>query len=237
MLNGFVNEGMAYLQPFLHWMHQHPHWTAFFTFWIASSESFVILGALIPGSTIIAALGVLAGSGVLRIDLIFLASTLGAITGDASSYFLGYYFRDSIVNMWPFSRNPQWLLYGRQFFEKYGGLSVCMGRFLGPLRAITPITAGMMRMPKGRFFVANVLSAIGWSALYIFPGVLVGAASAEYMPNGKQVVNICLFILGVVILLWLLLILLAVLLRKRYPVWQKILGGMNILSWRLSRKK
>lgn len=168
-----------YLQPLSIWLYDNPHWALLVTFLISFSESLAIVGSIIPGSVTMTAIGILAGSGVMRIDLTLLAAALGAIAGDTASYALGYKFHHRLVYIWPFSRYPHWLKYGKEYFRKHGGKSVLIGRFIGPLRSIIPVIAGMMHMNHWQFLVANVVSAIGWSILYVMPGILIGAAGSE----------------------------------------------------------
>lgn len=172
-----------YVQPITIWLKSNPNWALLFTFLISFLESLAIIGNIIPGSVTMTAIGILAGSGVLRIDLTLFAAILGAIGGDSLSYFLGYIFKDRIRNMWPFRKNPSWLIYGQNYFEHHGGKSVIIGRFVGPLRPIIPMIAGMMRMSQLRFFTVNVISAIGWSIIYVMPGIFIGAASSELSPE------------------------------------------------------
>ncbi|MDF1929064.1 hypothetical protein PGH45_01850 [Legionella pneumophila] len=77
-----------YVQPLTYWLQANPHWSLFITFLIALSESLAVIGSIIPGSVTMTAIGILAGSGIMRIDLTLLAATLGAICGDSLSYFL-----------------------------------------------------------------------------------------------------------------------------------------------------
>lgn len=189
-----------YLQPLTTWLYANPHWALAITFLIALSESLAIIGSIIPGSVTMTAIGILAGSGVMRIDLTLLAATLGAIVGDGISYALGYTFRNSLVNVWPFSRYPTWLSYGKDYFARHGGKSVLLGRFIGPLRSIIPVIAGMLHMNHWHFFIANVLSAIGWSILYVMPGVLIGAASTELSVETASRLFVLIIIL--LVLLW-----------------------------------
>ena len=190
-----------YIQPLSLWLYTHPNWALFITFLISFSESLAIIGTIIPGSVTMTAIGILAGSGVLRIDLTYLAATLGAIAGDGGSYALGAIFSDRINTMWPFSKYPKWLIYGRDFFEQHGRSSVFIGRFFGPMRSIIPVVAGMMHMNHWQFFIANTLSAIGWAILYVTPGVLIGAASTELPPDAAS--RLCLFILLLIAMIWL----------------------------------
>ncbi|WP_454780863.1 VTT domain-containing protein [Legionella sp. WA2022007384] len=174
-----MNLFVDYVQPLTVWLQQNPHWSLFITFLISLTESLAIIGSIVPGSVTMTAIGILAGSGIMRIDLTLLAAILGAVAGDSLSYILGYYYSERLTEIWPFSKYPQWIQYGKDFFETHGGKSVLIGRFVGPLRSIIPVIAGILHMKQWRFFVANVLSAIGWSLLYIMPGVAIGAASHE----------------------------------------------------------
>ena len=174
-----MNYFSEYLQPVTQWIYLHPHWALLATFFISFSESLAFIGSIIPGTVTMTAIGILAGSGMMRVDLTLLAATLGAIAGDSASYGIGYVFSDRLVSMWPFRSYPKWLHYGQDYFEHHGGKSVLIGRFIGPLRSIIPIIAGMMQMNRWHFLMANVASAIGWAFLYVMPGVLIGAASNE----------------------------------------------------------
>jgi membrane protein DedA with SNARE-associated domain len=190
-----------YVQPLTNWLQANPHWSLFFTFFIALTESLAIIGSIVPGSVTMTAIGILAGSGIMRIDLTLLAATLGAVCGDSLSYFLGYFYSEQLIDMWPFKKYPNLLRYGKDFFSKHGGKSVLIGRFVGPLRSIIPVIAGIMHMKQWRFLIANVISAIGWSILYVMPGVLIGTAGHELSTEGAT----RLFILILVILaaIWL----------------------------------
>lgn len=206
-----MNSFSTYIEPLLSWLQVHPHWALFFTFIISFAESLAIVGSIIPGSLTMTAIGILAGSGVMRVDLTLIAATMGAIAGDSSSYLIGYTFSDRLVNFWPFSRYPNLLSYGKEYFGKHGGKSVLVGRFVGPLRSIIPVIAGMMRMSQWRFFLANFFSAIAWAFLYVLPGVLIGAASSELSPeSAARLFVVVLFFIGVIWLLsviikWLLI--------------------------------
>ncbi|MCC5791086.1 MAG: VTT domain-containing protein [Legionellaceae bacterium] len=190
-----------YMQTITHWLSLHPHWALLITFLISFSESLAIIGSIIPGSVTMTAIGILAGSGVMRVDLTLLAAILGAIAGDSASYFIGYWYRERLVNIWPFTRYPQLLRYGQSYFIEHGGKSVLIGRFAGPLRSIIPIIAGMMQMPQLNFIIANVISAIGWSILYVMPGVLIGAASADL--SAEVATRLFVYILIAILMAWL----------------------------------
>lgn len=183
------------------WLHIHPELALLITFLVSFGESLAILGTIIPGSITMTAVGVLAGSGIMRIDLTLLAAILGAVAGDGASYMLGFAFSDRLSDMWPFKRYPKWLNAGKEYFARHGGKSVLIGRFVGPLRSIIPVIAGMMRMNRWQFLLANSLSAIGWALLYVMPGVLIGAASSELSTEGAT--RLFAIILLILVIAWL----------------------------------
>lgn len=190
-----------YIQPLTHWLQVNPNWSLFITFIVALSESLAIVGSIIPGSVTMTAIGILAGSGIMRIDLTLLASTLGAVCGDSLSYALGYIYSDRLSQMWPFKKYPNWLMYGKDYFSRHGGKSVLIGRFVGPLRSIIPMIAGMMHMKQWRFLIANIISALGWSVLYVMPGVLIGTAGHELSAEGAT--RLFIIILIMLLMIWL----------------------------------
>ncbi len=190
------------VQPVVNWLHHHPNWSGIITFLISFSESLAIVGSIVPGSVTMTAIGILVGSGVIPCVSTFVWAILGAIAGDSASYFLGYYYRENIILYWPFRKYPQIITQGKAFFELHGGKSVFIGRFLGPLRSIVPIVAGMVMMAHGRFLVANVTSAILWSFLYITPGILLGAATSDL--SAETASKLLFYVLIALLVLWLL---------------------------------
>jgi membrane protein DedA with SNARE-associated domain len=189
-----------YLEPLTAWLHHHPQWSLFLAFFIAFIESLAFIGSIIPGTVVMTAVGILAGSGVMRIDLTLICAALGAIIGDVASYALGYTFSDRLLNTWPFNRHPTWLEYGQDYFNRHGSKSIFLGRFIGPLRSIIPVVAGMMRMKQLPFLSANIISGIAWSVVYVTPGILIGTASSELSAEGAT--RLFLFILILLALVW-----------------------------------
>jgi membrane protein DedA with SNARE-associated domain len=191
---------MEYIQPLTGWLHNHPEWALLLAFFISFAESLAVIGSIVPGSVMMTMVGILAGSGVMRIDLTLVAATLGAIAGDWGSYFLGYVLSDRLLLLWPFKTHPHWLEYGRKYFDRHGGKSIFFGRFIGPLRSIIPVIAGMMRMHRTEFLVANSISAIAWSIVYVGPGILIGAASAQL--SAESATRLFLLVIGALIVVW-----------------------------------
>lgn len=184
----------------LQWVALHPMMAYLAIFLVALSESLALVGLLVPGTVIMIAIGAIAGSGALSLKLTLLAAIAGAINGDGISYWLGRHYHQGLKTLWPFRQHPQMLIRGEVFFQKHGGKSVLFGRFVGPVRPVIPVIAGMLDMPAGRFVLVNIASAVGWAFAYIIPGVLLGGSLTLI---GAVSTRLSLMLLLLVLLIWL----------------------------------
>ncbi|WP_299230791.1 bifunctional DedA family/phosphatase PAP2 family protein [uncultured Halomonas sp.] len=141
---------------------------------IAMLESLAVVGVLVPGVLLITAAASMAGHQELALPAPLLAAFIGAVAGDSASFVLGYTQRERVTRCWPFSRHPEFLARGARFFQRQGVLSVFLGRFVGPVRPIVPLIAGMLHMPPRTFLWANLASAALWAPAYVLPGYLLG---------------------------------------------------------------
>ena len=163
-------------QDLLSWVSANPGWAHLAVFLVAMVESLAIVGLIVPGVIMMVGAGALIAAGALDFWPVCLWAIAGAVAGDGLSYWLGCRYRSRLTTIWPFTRYPESLETGVHFFEKYGGKSVAFGRFVGPVRAVIPLVAGMLGMTPGRFLLANVLSAILWAPAYLLPGIVFGAS-------------------------------------------------------------
>lgn len=160
----------------LHLLAGHPAWTLTVIFLAAFLEAIAVIGTFVPGSTAMFLAGALVGTGSLSLGWVFLSAIAGAIAGDGMSFWIGARYKARIVQLWPFRTHPQVLEAGHRYFQKHGAKSVVFARFIGPLRAIVPVVAGMLGMTPARFYAMNVLSALLWAPAHILPGVVFGAS-------------------------------------------------------------
>ncbi|ARU58162.1 DedA family multipass membrane protein/PAP2 superfamily lipid phosphatase [Oleiphilus messinensis] len=164
------------ITTFSHWLELNPHWLAFGIFATAFLESLAIAGILVPGVAMLFAMAGLAGNGALPLSHALGWAFLGAIAGDGLSFWLGTHFQRKVYALWPLTRYPGLVQHGENFFQVHGGKSIVIGRFIGPVRPVIPLVAGVLRMSPTRFLTFNVLSAAGWAPMYILPGYLIGAS-------------------------------------------------------------
>jgi len=193
-----------FAQPLLDLINAHSDWAWLVMFVTAFGESFAFISLLFPGTTVLIAAGALMAAGTLPYWPILVGAVAGAVLGDSVSYWIGRRFGGGIARLWPFSHNPELLPRGIAFFERYGGLSVFIGRFFGPIRAIIPLAAGIMRMPRGRFWLANVASALLWAPMLLFVGDAAGEAGERLIGSTNTVLLVFagLTLFGIAGVLW-----------------------------------
>lgn len=166
------------------WLGNNPQWLALAIVLIACLECLAIVGILVPGTLLMFAVAVLAGSGALTLWETLLLAYAGGLLGDALSYAIGRYFHRDIRRLPVLRHNPQWLSSAEVYFQRYGVASLLIGRYIGPLRPMLPMVAGALNMPPVRFMAISLLAAAGWSVAYMLPGWATGAALRLPLPDG-----------------------------------------------------
>jgi membrane protein DedA with SNARE-associated domain len=157
----FLRENAAYAVPI--------------AFVVGFLKALAFVCMVVPGITIMIAMGTLVGASGIDFMPVWLAVSVGAALGDWVSYAIGYRLKDRARHIWPLSCHPDLLPRGERFFRRWGAMSVVLCRFFSPLRATIPLLSGIFEMPMGRFQVANWLSAFLWAWLMLAPGSLIGA--------------------------------------------------------------
>jgi membrane protein DedA with SNARE-associated domain len=172
---------------------------------LALSEAIPVIGTVVPGSTLILAISALATAAGVKPWLLLLAAVAGAIAGDGLSFWLGYRYRREILRGWPLNRFPRLIARSALFIRRYGVASVFLARFTAVVRAFVPVVAGILRMSSRHFYVANVLSALVWAPIHVYPGVLAGMAMSVAGPNGTKIALLVLAALVLASIAWHLL--------------------------------
>ena len=166
-------------------------------------EAVPVVGSFVPGSSIILSLSALIPAGDLSLTGVLAAAIGGAIAGDGLAYGLGHRYPDRIRGLWPLNKYPAIVARSETFFQKYGDAAVFLARFLPPVRAFVPITAGAMGMAPGRFFPINVMAILCWAPAHVVPGMLAGEAYGHAGAlAGHLVLPIIAGIVAVGILIW-----------------------------------
>lgn len=163
-MNDLVRFAIAFAQS-------HSGWAAPIVFSLAFCESFAFVSLFLPTASILFGVGGVIGASGIQFWSVWLSATLGAFTAHWLAYSLAVRFKSHITHLWPLSRNPEIVAGGISFFRRWGHMAVFLGRFFGPLRAVIPLAAGLCEMPWISFQIANLASALVWTAGILLPGV------------------------------------------------------------------
>lgn len=166
------------------WLTAHPQWLGLAIVLVACTECLAIVGLIVPGTVMLFAIAVLAGSGSLSLGETLLLGYIGGLLGDALSYFTGRHFHQNIRRLPGLRHHPEWIGRAEGYFQRYGIASLLVGRFIGPLRPMLPMVAGMFDMPLLRFIGVSLLAGAGWAVVYLLPGWATGAALRLPLPEG-----------------------------------------------------
>ncbi len=179
----------SFLDPLIAFVSAHA-WLAYLTLFLAALlEAVPVVGALVPGSTIILALSALVPGGELQLWGVLAAAVAGALLGDGSAYWAGHRAQREILGAWPMSGYPGVMAQSEAFFHRWGALAVFFARFVPPIRAFVPITAGALGMPPARFYGVNIPAVLAWALVHVLPGVLAVSALHHYagLPHHEHV--------------------------------------------------
>ena len=154
----------------------HPAAALAFIGIVALAESLAVVGTLVPAGIVMFGAGVLAGHGAIGLVSTLAVAAAGAVAGDALSYELGRRHKERIGAWRLFRRYAGVIGRAEDLISRHGAVSVVIARFTGAVRAFVPLLAGFARMPAGRFYATNLLSALLWAPAHILPGVVFGAS-------------------------------------------------------------
>ena len=163
-------------------------------FLIIFCETGLVITPILPGDSLLFATGTFAALGSLDVGLIIILLSIAAIAGDTVNYWIGY-----LVGPKVFSKeksrlfNKEYLDRTHHFYQKYGGKTIIIARFIPIIRTFAPFVAGIGRMTYKRFIIYNILGGIGWIVTFVLGGYFFGN-----IPLVKN--NFALIILAIIII-------------------------------------
>jgi len=170
----------SFIDPLIAFVSAHA-WLAYLTLFLAALlEAVPIAGSVIPGSTIILALSALVPGGDLVLEWVLVAAIAGALLGDGTAFWIGHRTQREILSSWPMTNYPRVVAQSEAFFHRWGALAVFFARFVPPIRAFVPITAGALGMTPLRFYAVNIPAILLWAPAHVLPGVLAVSALHHY---------------------------------------------------------
>jgi membrane-associated protein len=170
-------------------------WIYLFLFLIIFAETGFVFTPFLPGDSLLFAAGALSSvNGSVNIFLAFVILIMAAILGDTVNYWIGHFcgpkiFHKENVRFLDKKRLEQ----ARMFYEKYGGKTIILARFVPFLRTFAPFVAGIGRMDYKKFILYNIAGGIAWVSIFIFGGYFFGSI-APVQKNFTLVVLAIIFI-------------------------------------------
>jgi membrane-associated protein len=150
-------------------------WSYFIVFLIIFCETGLVVTPILPGDSLLFGLGTLAALGALQVEWLLILLSIAAVSGNIVNYAIGYFVGPKIFHRENVRfLNRAYLDRTHQFYEKHGGKTIVIARFLPIIRTFAPFVAGIGKMTYSRFIFYNVLGSVAWIAVFILGGYYFG---------------------------------------------------------------
>ncbi|MFH0749921.1 MAG: DedA family protein [Candidatus Gottesmanbacteria bacterium] len=162
-------------------------------FGIVFIETGLVLTPFLPGDSLLFAAGALAALGSLNIWIIVPLLIGAAIFGDTCNYWIGHFFGEQMIANPKIPINKEHIDKTKAFFDKYGGKTIILARFVPIVRTFAPFVAGVGKMHYEKFISFNIIGGILWVVLFTLAGYLFGN-----IPSIKE--NFSLVIIAIILI-------------------------------------
>src|SRR5208337_186509 len=171
-------------------------WAYVIVFLVIFCETGLVVTPVLPGDSLLFALGAFAAQGALNIEALCVLLCVAAIAGDTVNYTIGHYIGPKVFH-YEDSRffKKEYLLRTHQFYEKHGGKTIIIAQFMPIIRTFAPFVAGVGAMTYSRFILFNVIGCIMWVCLFLLGGYFFGSMPA--VKNNFIIVIVAIVIISV----------------------------------------
>jgi membrane-associated protein len=193
----FVLHLDKHLSPIIH---EYGAWTYLLLFAIVFCETGLVVTPFLPGDSLLFAAGAFAANGSLSVWALAGSLIAAAILGDTANYWIGHFLGHRLLNSPRRIVKPEHIAYTHEFFEKYGGKTVIIARFVPIVRTFAPFVAGLGSMSYGRFMSYNVVGGTAWVLLCTFAGYWFG--NLPFVQKNFSLVVLMIIVLSLLPGLW-----------------------------------
>ncbi len=170
-------------------------WTYGVLFAIIFCETGLVVTPVLPGDSLLFAAGALSATGPLSPVWLIVMLSAAAILGDTVNYWIGHFFGAKLAEKYPRVIKPQYLAKTHAFYEKYGGETIILCRFVPIVRTFAPFVAGIGSMTYGKFIAYNVIGGVIWVVLFVLGGFWFGRL--EFVQRNFGFVELAIIVLSV----------------------------------------
>ena len=214
MLDSLITVFLHIDQNMISVVQEYGLWTYLILFSIIFFETGFVIMPFLPGDSLLFVAGAAAASGILDLPWLFIAIILGAVLGDTVNYWFGNYLGLHLfLERFPTLVKKEYIDRTYTFYEKYGGATIFVARFVPIVRTFAPFLAGVGSMHYPRFLFYNVLGAVVWTAGVVLAGYYFG--SFTIVKENMSLLIIAVIALSVITILFILYGIISGYLEKR----------------------
>jgi membrane-associated protein len=169
--------------------------TYFILFAIIFAETGLVITPFLPGDSLLFAAGTFAALGSIDVYILFVLLTIAAIVGDTVNYWVGHYIGPRVFKEDRKFIKKEYLVKTHAFYEKHGGKTIIIARFIPIIRTFAPFVAGVGAMTYSKFILYNITGAIVWIGSFLFAGYFFG--NIPFIRNNFSLVILAIIIISV----------------------------------------
>ncbi len=164
-------------------------------FVVIFAETGFVFTPFLPGDSLLFAAGTFAAAGSFNIHFLFILLSIAAILGDTANYWIGNYLGPKVFEKKIRFLKKEHLEKTHKFYEKHGGKTIIIARFIPIIRTFAPFVAGVGAMTYSKFILFNIVGAMLWCALFVYGGYFFGNLS--FVKNNFSMVIIAIIFISI----------------------------------------